>query len=93
MKHVANPEEIQKLLHGVADVGTRQALQTVHPGLVAAGMQLREDYNFDGIELVLPTTVFDTRYELDLDGTEVHLIYVGPAIRSGTRSSMYPKSA
>ena len=27
MKHVANPEEIQKLLHGVANEPTRQALQ------------------------------------------------------------------
>ena len=83
MKHVANPEEVQKMLHGVADVPTRQALQSVHPGLVAAGLQLREDYNFDGIELVLPTTVFDTRYELDLEGTEVHLIYVGPCHQVG----------
>jgi len=53
------------------------ALKVVHPGVVAAGQQLLEDYNFDGIDLVLPTTLFDTRYELNLDGTEVHLIYVG----------------
>jgi len=37
---------------------------------------LLEDYNFEGIELVPPTTLFDTRYELDLDGVEAHLIYV-----------------
>jgi cyclase len=91
MKHVANPEEIKKLLDGVADVSTRQTLQALHPGLVAAGMQLREDYNFDGIELVLPTTVFDTRYELDLDGTEVHLIYVGPCHQVGDTIIHVPK--
>jgi cyclase len=83
MKHVANPEEIQNLLHGVANESTRQTLQALHPGLVAAGRQLLEDYKFDGIELVLPTTLFDTRYELDLDGLVVHLIYVGPCHQVG----------
>ena len=91
MRHVANPEEIQKLVHGVGHLPTRQALQAVHPGLVAAGQQLLEDYNFDGIELVLPTTLFDTRYELDLDGTEVHLIYVGPCHQAGDTIIHVPK--
>jgi cyclase len=91
MKHVANPEEIQKLVHGVGHLPTRQALQAVHPGLVAAGQQLLEDYDFDGIELVLPTTLFDTRYELDLDGTEVHLIYVGPCHQVGDTIIHVPK--
>jgi cyclase len=91
MKHVANPEEIQKLLHGVTDAPTRILLQALHPGLVAAGMQLQEDYNFDGIELVLPTTVFDTRYEFDLDGTEVQLIYVGPCHQVGDTIVHVPK--
>jgi glyoxylase-like metal-dependent hydrolase (beta-lactamase superfamily II) len=36
-----------------------------------------------GGELVLPTTLYDLRYELDLDGTEVHLIYVGPCHQAG----------
>ena len=44
---------------------TRLVLKAMHPGLEAAGEQLLEDYNFDGIELVLPTTLFDTRYELN----------------------------
>ncbi len=91
MRHVANPEEIQKLVHGVGHLPTRQALQAVHPGLVAAGQQLLEDYNFDGIELVLPTTLFDTRYELDLDGTEVQLIYVGPCHQAGDTIIHVPK--
>ena len=66
-------------------------LKALHPGLVAAGQQLLEDYNFDGIELVLPTTLFDTRYELDLDGTEVHLIYVGPCHQVGDTIIHVPK--
>jgi glyoxylase-like metal-dependent hydrolase (beta-lactamase superfamily II) len=83
MKQVAEPEESQELLHGVGNLLKRLVLKTLHPGVLAAGQQLAEDYNFDGIELVLPTTLFDTRYELDLDGTEVHLIYVGPCHQVG----------
>ncbi len=91
MKQVAEPEEMQKLLHGVANGSSRQALQALHPGIVAAGQQLLEDYNFDGIELVLPTILFDTRYELNLDGTEVHLIYVGPCHQVGDTIIHVPK--
>lgn len=92
MKQVAEPEEMQKLLHGVANGSTRQALQAIHPGIVAAGQQLLEDYNFDGIKLVLPTTLFDARYELNLDGTEVHLIYVGPCHQVGDTIIHVPRS-
>jgi cyclase len=91
MKHVANPKESQKLLHGVGHFLTRLVLKTLHPGIVTAGQQLLEDYNFDGIELVLPTTVFDARYELNLDGTEVHLIYVGPCHQVGDTIIHVPK--
>jgi len=83
MRQVAEPEESQELLHGVGNLLKRIVLKALHPGVLAAGQQLVEDYNFDGIELVLPTTLFDTRYELDLDGTEVHLIYVGPCHQVG----------
>jgi cyclase len=91
MKQVAEPEETQELLHGVGNLLKRLVLKTFHPGLLAAGQQLAEDYNFDGIELVLPTTLFDTRYELDLDGTEVHLIYVGPCHQVGDTIIHVPK--
>jgi cyclase len=91
MKHVANPEETQKLLHGVDRLLTRLLLKAIHPGVAAAGQQLAEDYNLDGVELVLPTTLFDTRYELDLDGTEVHLIYVGPCHQVGDTIIHVPK--
>ena len=83
MKLVADPEETRHLLHGVADASTVSALKALHPGVAAAGLQLLEDYNLDGVELVLPTTLFDARYELDVDGTEVHVIYVGPCHQVG----------
>jgi glyoxylase-like metal-dependent hydrolase (beta-lactamase superfamily II) len=93
MKKVAEPKESQKLLHGVGHLLTRVLLKATHPGLAAAGKQLLEDYNFDGIELVLPTTLFDTRYELNLDGTEVHLIYVGPCHQVGDTNHPRPQGA
>jgi glyoxylase-like metal-dependent hydrolase (beta-lactamase superfamily II) len=91
MKHVADPKESQKLLHGVGRFLTRILLKATHPGIAAAGQQLLEDYNFDGIELVLPTTLFDERYELNLDGTEVHLIHVGPCHQVGDTIIHVPK--
>jgi cyclase len=80
MKHVANPREGQK---SVGHLLARPIAKAFCPGIAAAGQQLLEDYDFDGIELVLPTTLFDARYQLDLDGTEVHLIYVGPCHQLG----------
>jgi glyoxylase-like metal-dependent hydrolase (beta-lactamase superfamily II) len=91
MKHVADPKDSQKMLFGVGHLLTRLVLNALHPGIVAAGKQLLEDYNFDGIELVLPTTLFDERYELNLDGTEVHLIYVGPCHQVGDTIIHVPK--
>ena len=41
--------------------------------------------------LVLPTTVFEERHVLDLDGTEVHLIYVGPCHQIGDTIIHVPK--
>jgi len=91
MKHVANPAESRKLLHGVHRPLTRLLLKALHPGVVAVGRQLTEDYSFDGIELALPTTLFDTRYELNLDGIEVRLIYVGPCHQVGDTIIHVPK--
>ena len=91
MKEVAEPKESQKLMWGVGHLVTRLLLKARHPGVLAAGRQLHEDYNFDGIDLVLPTTLFDERYELDLDGTEVHLIYVGPCHQVGDTIIHLPK--
>jgi cyclase len=83
MKRVAGPEERRKLLGGVGRFLSRIPMEALHPGSAALASQLLEDYNFDGIRLVLPTTLFDTRLELNLDGKEVHLIYVGPCHQVG----------
>jgi cyclase len=91
MKHVADPKESQKLLHGVGHFLSRLIIKALHPGIAAAGQQLLEDYNFDGVELALPTTLFDTRYELNLDGTEIHLIHVGPCHQAGDTIIHVPK--
>jgi cyclase len=91
MKQVADPNETQKLMWGAGHLITRMLLKATHPGLLAAGRQLQEDYNFDDIELVLPTTLFDERYDLDLDGTEAHLIYVGPCHQVGDTIIHLPK--
>jgi len=48
MKHVAEPKDFQKMLHGVGHLLTRLVLKTLHPGIVAAGQQLLEDYDLTG---------------------------------------------
>ena len=40
-------------------------------------------YDFTGITLTPPTTLFDDRLTLDLDGLAVELLYVGPAHTAG----------
>lgn len=91
MKQVAEPKESQELLQGTRGTLSRLALKLMHPGLLAAGQQLGEDYNFDGIELVLPNTVFDQHLELHLEGIEVDLIYVGPCHQVGDTIVHVPK--
>jgi len=86
MPKVADPSETQQLLKGADRFLPRMLLKALHPGALAIARQLREDYDFEGIKLVLPTTVFEERHVLDLDGTEVHLIYVGPCHQSAIRS-------
>jgi cyclase len=83
MGQVADPLQFQKLLHDANGFVSRLMLRAVRPGALAIGTQLRHDYDFDGIELTLPTTLFDDRYVLDLDGMEVHLIHVGPCHQVG----------
>ncbi len=91
MREVANPQELQKLMKGVGKLFGRLYLKATHPGLAGTGLQLLEDYNFDDIEPVVPTTLFDERHELDLDGTAVHLIYVGPCHQVGDTIVHLPK--
>ena len=83
MKQVAEPEELQHLMHIAADPISGPQINSVHPGVVAAVNQLSEDYNFSGIELVPPTTLFDDRLEFILDDVKVHIIHVGPCHQAG----------
>lgn len=46
-------------------------------------VQALEPWDFEGIELTPPTTVFDGDLTLDLDGIEAELLYVGPAHTAG----------
>lgn len=83
MKYTADPSESQKLQHAVDDPATRTMLETAQPGLLAVASQMRASFDFDGIELVFPTTVFDDHHVLDLGGTQAHLIHVGPSHQAG----------
>lgn len=83
MPHVADPRETQKLLAAADHFLMRLVLGAVHPGALAIARQLTQDYDFRGIELTLPSTVFDDRHVIDLDGTQVQLIHVGPCHQSG----------
>jgi cyclase len=91
MQQVADPRRSQKLLHGVDNFLSRSALRAIHPGALALGRQLQQDYDFDGINLTLPTTLFDEQYVLDLDGTQAHLTYVGPCHQMGDTIVHLPK--
>ena len=83
MKQAADPAESQKLTHAVHHLLSRAVLRAAHPGVRAVAKQLDENFDFDGIELVLPTRLIDDNYILKLDGVEVHLIYLGPAHQVG----------
>jgi len=91
MKHVADPKETQDLLKAADGFLSSLLLGVLHPGALAIARQLRQDYNFDGIKLVLPTTVFDERHVLDLDGTDVHILFVGPCHQAGDTIIHVPK--
>jgi len=91
MRHAADPRPIRQLLHSADRLLPRLLLAARHPGALAAARQIREDYDFDGVEPTAPTTLFDERLVLDLDGLEVHLIYVGPCHQRGDTIVHVPK--
>ena len=70
-----------QLFAGGEIIAHRSVPDRMQPG--ASPRQLRQDCDVDEIEPALPTTLFDDRYVLDLDGTEVHLVHVGPCHRVG----------
>jgi cyclase len=83
MPRVAEPKETQQLLKAADGFLSSLLLRVLHPGALAIARQLAQDYDFDGIKLVLPTTLFEERHVLDLDGTEVRVIFVGPCHQAG----------
>jgi glyoxylase-like metal-dependent hydrolase (beta-lactamase superfamily II) len=83
MPQVADPVRVQTLMHDAQRLLSQEVLLTQHPGRLALARQLGQDFDFEGIRLVLPTTVFEQRLVLHLDNTEVHLIYVGPCHQVG----------
>ena len=83
MKEAADPRAFQKLLDDVDRLLPRLWLRALHPGALAVARQMQQDFDFDGITLVPPTTLFEDRLVLDLDGTEAHLIHVGPGHQTG----------
>jgi glyoxylase-like metal-dependent hydrolase (beta-lactamase superfamily II) len=83
MEETADPRPFAKLLDGASRLLPRLWLRARHPGVLAVARQLQQDYDFEGITLVPPTTLFEDRLVLDLDGTEAHLIHVGPCHQAG----------
>jgi len=60
----------------------RNAAGSGNPAIAALAQALAA-WDFSGIELTPPTTLIDDRLDLDLDGTPVQLLYVGPAHTAG----------
>ena len=83
MRQAADPRALQKLLDDASRLLPRLFLRARHPGALAVARQLQRDYDFTGITPVQPTTLFEDRLVLDLDGTEAHLIHVGPCHQAG----------
>jgi cyclase len=50
------------------------------------------DFEFDGIDLSLPTQTFDKRLDLNVGGREVQLIEVGPAHTAGDTIAYVPST-
>ena len=83
MRQAADPRALQRLLDDASRLLPRLFLRARHPGALAVARQLQRDYDFNGITPVQPTTLFEDRLVLDLDGTEAHLIHVGPCHQAG----------
>ena len=62
--------------------GIKRFADSADAALAAFARDL-EPYDFSGIELRPPTTLFDDRLALDLDGVQIELLYVGPAHTAG----------
>lgn len=91
MKETSDPKELQKLAGAAKSRIFSILLGILHPGALAAARQLNEDYDFSGIELVCPTTLFDEQLTIELADVEVQLIHVGPCHQVGDTVVWVPK--
>ena len=82
MAEVADPGRLVRLQRAAASPVGRLVLRLMHPGLLATARVMGE-YDFAGIELRPPTTLFDEGLELEVGGVAVHLVHVGPAHQAG----------
>ena len=78
MREVADPSEPQRLVSAAGNPLARLIMGLTKPALLALALQLREDYDFSGITLTLPKSLFDDQMTLSLEDTDVHLLHVGP---------------
>ncbi len=78
----------------VASAATAHEMADVPPAMMAAlnkapgevGELFRSffgEFNFDGVEMVMPTSTFDRRLDVEVGGRAVQLIEVGPAHTAG----------
>lgn len=72
MRKEIPPEQMQELA----------GMQSPPEGLERFAKALA-DYDFRGITVTPPTTVFDTEISIDLDGLRLDVLYVGPAHTAG----------
>ncbi len=91
IRQVADPEQSRQLVERADHWLPRLLLKVFHPGALAVARQLKQRYDFEGIELVQPTTLFDEQHVLDLAGTEVRLMHVGPCHQLGDTIVHVPK--
>jgi len=88
----------------IASSATAREMPEVPPSMLAAlnrapgevGELFRSffgAFDFDGIELTLPTRTFDGRLGLDVGGRHVELIEVGPAHTAGDTLVVVPEAA
>jgi glyoxylase-like metal-dependent hydrolase (beta-lactamase superfamily II) len=62
--------------------GLKKLITSPNPALASLAREL-EPYDFTGVTLTPPTTLFDERLDLELDGLKIELLYVGPAHTAG----------
>lgn len=60
----------------------KQLVGSPDPALASLARELAS-YDFSGVQLTPPTTLFDERLDLELDGLRIELLYVGPAHTAG----------